>query len=150
MFVFCLAAILHPADPDGRRHHRHGRHEGGHRPGLPPPHVRHHRWDRERRLQRHADVGWRRRDPAIAERRAGPPGHRPVCPLPQLQACESVRQTDGIIIVRQTCLQRCSDAMFCFLIPTLIRGFPCMKRSLAVWWSLSPGLQPDIQNMWRF
>ncbi|XP_036066768.1 copine-4 isoform X4 [Oryzias melastigma] len=82
-------AILHPADPDGRRHHRHGRHQGGHRPGLPPPHVHHHRRGRERRLQRHADAGRRRRDPALSQRGAGAAGHRPVRPVPQLQTCLS-------------------------------------------------------------
>lgn len=88
--MFNPPAILHPADPDRRRHHRHGRHEGGHRSGFPPPHVHHHRWGRERRLQRHADAGRRRRDPALTQRRARPPGHRSVRPLPQLQTRESI------------------------------------------------------------
>ncbi|PNJ12443.1 CPNE7 isoform 6, partial [Pongo abelii] len=58
-------AILHPADPDGRRGDRHGRHTGGHCACLTPAHVHHHRGRRKRRLHRHAGPGRRRRRPAL-------------------------------------------------------------------------------------
>ena len=80
-----MAAILHPADPDWWGHHRHGRHAGGHRPCLPPPHVSHHRGSRQRRLQRHADAGWWWWDSEITQGRACPPWHRPVRALQELQ-----------------------------------------------------------------
>ncbi|XP_065601370.1 copine-7 isoform X5 [Cyrtonyx montezumae] len=63
-------AILHPADPDGRRGDGHGGHAGGHRPRLLPAHVHHHRGGGQRRLHRHADPGRRRRRPALPPGRA--------------------------------------------------------------------------------
>ncbi|XP_021264489.1 copine-7 isoform X2 [Numida meleagris] len=80
-------AILHPADPDGRRGDGHGRHAGGHRPRLLPAHVHHHRGGGQRRLHRHADPGRRRRRLALPPGRARAARHRPVRPLPRVQEC---------------------------------------------------------------
>lgn len=79
------AAILHPADPDRWCHHRHGRHPGGYRPRLAPPHVGHHRGSGERWLQWHADAGRWRRNSKVTQGRARPSRHRPVCAVPELQ-----------------------------------------------------------------
>lgn len=80
-----LSGILHPADSDRRRHHRHGRHAGGHRARLPPPHVRHHRGSGQRRFHRHADIGRGRRYSPFTQGRACSARHCPVRPLQGLQ-----------------------------------------------------------------